>query len=882
MATEIWKSSAEAQGLSQAEISNVNSIIEQSGQLCDPGAIAYLAQTWSELPNAPTDAEILVQSRRDAIDFARSLSDKLPGARDVLIAAAIGTEIQRPIDGLDLAYMISSSEERPGFEEDFTSIMLGTDWAPSPPPSYEGSCELSQEVKTALTLLQRRRVLSAEEHNFNFTHPYLRAGAQALVVPDIPQDRISLLEQFQKALGCASPVTSLAAAQNLRWMRPAFQDHHATGLFELAKLGTRSKFPATRDSCFAFLVQFVAELPEELRDELPWIAEAMVFSLEQIDVNSGIGFISNNYNIFESPPTLEFVQPYLDAIESGSSVALDLALSKWILQALATEPQRLTLAVAERLLRADEATIRAFAAKCWISVNREDDEEALELIVRDRTPVMSACLLKAIADSWTTIEHSRRDRILSIIEDQLKVPVCASVLYARLVLFNRVEEFGKYPPWELFARLLPRALACMPHTIALRDGRLNAAVDQALKELSSSKMADTLEAWVNRTIRRAGSFTLDEFELSIAEPLLKLAANERRYRLISSLLAASDTGLRIVTISRLIESWTELTLREAVLVLSLLRSKEQDVLWLRAVALTTHGAPAPVLRWCIGQSAILPLDATEVEDLLGKKLFSACIYVHCGWPQPLWWYGTHHRSEKWADLVLEIAARPDHELHSLALIEVLSHQVGAASQLLSNLPQEALFDTYLAMLRFQSGTNANWSPGLWKIMVTRLLVDRDIDDLVAAIDPVIEGIIEDVNDIKRWLVDSPLAESIVTLVQNDLKALKVVDVLGVTLNAIDANRGEVATEKPRAAHMLRESIFEPFVAAVETCNPRLHRTWAHLKRIFSRSGCPEEMLSRIEEGRLRAFEKHKFVREAQVVFPAKPALTGWRDAEASG
>jgi len=879
VATEIWRSSAEAQGLSEATISAVDKIIEESDQLCEPGALAYLAQTWSELPNAPTDSEILAQSRRDAIDFARSLSEKHTGARSVLIAAAIGTEIHRPISEPDLAYMISSSEERPGFVEEFASISLGGDWNPASPPTYEAPSELSQQARAALTILQRRRVLWAEESDFNFTHPYLRAGAQALAVPDIPQDRALLLEQLQRGLGCASPITSLAAAQNLRWMRLAFQGHHGAGLFELAKLGTRSKFPATRDSCFAFLVQFVDELPQELRDDLPWIAEDMVISLEQIDVDSGIGFISSNYNFFETPPTLESVQPYLDAIEDGRSIALDLALSKRILQALAREPKQLTARAAERLLRADEATVRAFTANCWISTDRQDDEGILDLIARDRTPAMSARLLKALAHSWATLDPSRRERICSIIEDQLRVPSCASVLYTRLVLFNRVEEFGKSPPWELFARLLPRALDCMPHTIALRDGRLNAVVDDAMKQLPTSAMGDALEAWINRIIRRVDAFTLDEYELSVTEPLLELAANERRYRLVSALLAVRDTGLRLVTISRLIERWTELPLREAVLVLSSLRSGEQDLLWLKAVALTTHNAPAPVLRWCTDQSSILLMNATEVEQLLGKELFAACIYVHCGWPQPLWWYGTHHRSGKWADLVLDIATRPDHELHSLALIEVLSHQEDAVSELLSTLPQKSLFDTYLTLLRFQAGTNANWLPDAWKIMINRLLEDRDLGELTAAVDPVIEGVIESVFQIRLWLADCPLAGSVWKLVENDYKAAGVIDTLDVALSAIDAKRGELAAEQMRAADMLRQRIFEPFVSAIETYNPRLHRTWSDLKDALSRRDCPEEPLSRMEDGRLRAFEKHRRVRDTQAVWPAKPTLTGWRDAQ---
>ena len=231
------------------------------------------------------------------LTLPRSLSDKHTDARSVLIAAAIGTEIHRPISEPDLAYMISSSEQRPGFVEEVCVDFFGGRLEPPPllPPTRPPA---SYHSRRGLHLPYSKGAAfsGSEESDFNFTHPYLRAGAQALAVPDIPQDRALLLEQLQRALGCASPITSLAAAQNLRWMRLAFQGHHGAGLFELAKLGTRSKFPATRDSCFAFLVQFVDELPQELRDDLPWIAEDMVISLEQIDVDSGIGFISSNYN----------------------------------------------------------------------------------------------------------------------------------------------------------------------------------------------------------------------------------------------------------------------------------------------------------------------------------------------------------------------------------------------------------------------------------------------------------------------------------------------------------------------------------------------------------------------------------------------------------
>jgi len=880
VATEIWRSSAEAQGLSEAAIAAVEKIIEESEQLCEPGALAYLAQTWSELPDAPTDAEVLAQSRRDAVDFARSLSEKHPGARSVLIAAAIGTEIHRPIVELDLAYMTSSSEERPGFADEFSSITIGDSWEPPPPPSYENPCRLTEEASAALVVLQRRRVLGVDGDNYNFTHPYLRAGAQALAMPDIPADRELLLKQLQRGLGCASPITTLAAAQNLRWMRPAFKDRHEAHLFVLAKIGTRSRFPATRDSCFEFLVRFVDHLPQELRDDLPWMAENMVISLEQISVCSGVGFISSSYNPFESSPTLESVEPYLNAIEDGSSIALDLALSKRILQALETQPQALTSRAVERLLRADEATIRAFAAKCWISADRHGDEGILDLIARDRTPAMSTCLLKGLAESWNTLEHSRRDKICSIIEHQLEVTSCASVLYSRLVLFNRVEEFGNSPPWNLFARLLPKALECMPHTIALRDGRLNAAIDAALKKLDPSEVGNALEAWVNRIIRRVDSFTLDEFELNVSAPLLKLEANERRYNLIAALLDAGDTGLRIVTISRLISGWTGLSDREIDLVLSLLGSVEHDALWIRAVALTSKLVPAPVLVKCNAQNLALSLDAIEVEKLVGSELFSACVYVHCGWPQPLWWYATHHRSDKWDAILLDLSSKPEHQLHPLALIEILSYQESEAPEVLKLLPSECLFDTYLAMLRFQSGTNANWSPDLWKIIVDRLLKNRKIDDLVAAIDPVIEGVIERISEIGLWLPDSPLALPTLELVRADYKAMKALTALTPILAGIEDARAGLDADGVRDTEMLPQVVLEQFVAAIEKCNPRLYGTWSDWHSALSRRDCSEELLLRLEDGRMRAFEKNQRIRDAQAVWPEEPTLVGWRCARA--
>lgn len=233
VATEIWRSSAEAQGLSEATISAVDKIIEESDQLCEPGALAYLAQTWSELPNAPTDSEILAQSRRDAIDFARSLSEKHTGARSVLIAAAIGTEIHRPISEPDLAYMISSSEERPGFVEEFASISLGEIGTPPllpptrPPASYHSRRGLHLPYSKGAAFSGPKRVTSISRTPISVLEPrhwpyrtFHRTELSSLSnfregLVALPQSH--LLQQRRTFAGCGWPSKVTMVQASLSW-----------------------------------------------------------------------------------------------------------------------------------------------------------------------------------------------------------------------------------------------------------------------------------------------------------------------------------------------------------------------------------------------------------------------------------------------------------------------------------------------------------------------------------------------------------------------------------------------------------------------------------------------------------------------------------------
>jgi hypothetical protein len=564
----IWRETAEPQGVSAAGIARVEQLIGLEPSMRDPGALAYLAQTWSELPERPLDEEILLQARRDASDFARALMMQVPAIGDLLTASALATTASEAAADAELAFIVNGGGARPGLEPSWLVIALGGERRS--PPGYDVTPELESGQRFALETLQRRRVLEARDSRLNFTHPYLRAGAQTLVTPDIPLDRQRILGQVERALACASPVTSLAAARNLRWLRLALPDDGSDYLFEVARHGIRSLFPATRDCCFQFLVESADQLPDTLKEKLPRWSERVVVQLNDIDVANGIGFISEQPNWFTDASPIEEIQPYLIALDAGAPLGLDLSLSHRLLQTLDENPGALTLAAVRRFLRANEAVVRAAAARIWCRLPREDDADIFDRLDGDAAPAISLGLLDELVRSWDALDDPRRERILATLIAHARSPGCASVLFSRLVLFNRIEHFGERPPWRILMALMPIIIAHLPLSVAFENGRFNAVLDDALEAAPANSLSAVVEAWGTRLLLRLDRYILTEFELAIVEPLLAAVSADLRLPILRNLFAAADTGARVVTTRWLALEWDNISPAERAMLRELL------------------------------------------------------------------------------------------------------------------------------------------------------------------------------------------------------------------------------------------------------------------------------------------------------------------------
>lgn len=874
-AIAIWRAAAAAQGIAPAAVDRVTALIERNEQLREPGALAYLAQTFDGLPANAGDAEILFQARSDAVDFARALATTSAGSKAMLSAAALATTSGQAAAVPELAFIANGGAARPSFQPESFIIRLGAD--PRPAPGYVEPPLLAEGQVLAVDDLQRRRILEQSESGLNFTHPYLRTGAQALLRPEIPGDLDRLVEQVERSLACAHSSTSLAAARNLRWLRAAVPADARSSILEIARKGVRSLFPATRDACFAFLVDMADELSPSQRDHLPAWADRVSIGLEDIDVSDGIGFITDQPDMLVSASPLGEIQPYLSAIEAGEPLSLDLALGRRILLTLERHPQAMTAAVCRRFLRADEAVVRAAAASVWLARPRGGDEDIIEWLTHDLAPSISIAILNSVTHSWRALDAARREALTATLRAQATSPGCASVLLNRLVLFNRPEQYGVEPPWSLFADLMPTVVEHLPLSVSFQNGRLNAALDDALEALPAEALAPVVEAWAYRLQSRLPYRTLDEYELSIVEPLLAALRPDRRLPLLRDLLGVADTGARVVTMKWLVKYWDDLVADEHALLSGALAEGRADARWLAATVLTRSEPPAPLVRQLSGDPQLLDGTAEEIETALGTELFAACIRMYRGDPQPLWWYATHHSDNPtWPRIVRALARSPDHPLFREAFVEIAGFgDKGELRDLIDALPETALMRAFELLLQYKLGCTGFWRDKSWARLLERAEGAGMLDEMFDRIDAVSDGILEELRDTWRWLGEGPYGDRLLELYPRDTATFVELHRMEEICEMLLEGQGGHEPAEPEKIALIMRAFITNQVEKLEAEPCRLFETWDVLSRALRRNGGDPSLEARIAAGRMAALERHQTLRESHVDVTADIHLDGW-------
>ncbi len=779
----------------------VRNEIDTGTLVLEPGCLDYLAANHQRVSAPPTIDGLTRVARTDAAVLGRALASD--GYERLLTELALTTSAREPISFLELAFVggaggatLPSRSSNRG-----TFVTIGGPPPPvAPAPSYERRPELTMAERDAIESLERRRLLSINaEPAVGFAHPFYRAAAESLLDAATQGLAVSAVQALERGLFCLSPITSRATARNLDWAfdKLGSRPEASSALLNQAVGGLRSFYPATRDICFRFLVRRLGNLPAEMRNKLPhWVSTVTSVRLAELEWTNGQAHLPYGEHL-----GTDFIERYFSHVRR-QDVATELALLDAVdgfvsteraaraLGFLKDEPTAMTATMAGRLLSYDEGAIRAETVRVWLAVQRSDDDEILERVFADDHPSCAVAAYKGVLDGWGDLAPERRGRLLDGIAAMAGDPAAAVALMDRLVLFNRMEETGKTPPWTVFERLLPIVMGALPYNATFIDERLFAVARSSLEALPAASIVAICDRWIDWLQRNEDEGRLpSDFSLGAVDILLSATPNQPELRdgRVARLLVFHGTGATIRCIADLIDHWDMLTTEEQSAVLKCITMERPDRAWLQGTALTRDAVPCTVQTAILGPGFDLAVGADSLVSNVPPNLLGAAVHVFAGNPQPLWYLGVHHSGKSvWEPVIERLARMPEHPLFEVALEETaLTGNGTRVARIVEDVEATHAERVLDVLLRDKVGRNGDFMPEAWAALLA-LAPDSEAHERwlerMAAAAP---AFLDDLSDLTEWLTEERDLKPMLHRLKQDFDLLKLFEMVRIAFDPPD-------------------------------------------------------------------------------------------------
>lgn len=863
----------------------VQSALSTSALDLEPGCLLYLATNHHKLSAGATLPEIVRLAREDAQTLGRAL--KAEGLAALVTALAISTTPDLPVSPTELAFaMGAGGPDRPGKSTVIgKSISMGaeTTWGRRPEPQYDPLPELASGTDILVEMLESRRILEIRAGGlYAFTHPFYRAGSESLIDGATARAEKSALDTLGRTLLSLSPESSDAAARNLSWLYDRLDTPNGrAAVIEIAIDGLSSIFPRTRDDCFGFLVKRLTQLPSETQSHISkWVSAVTYFDIDDVEWLNGqpripagsMGGIIEG-DLFAKKRPWEEVKDIVRALDNAEATVISPEQAAAALTHLCHHPKKMTPSSAGRLLSYDVALIRAPSAATWLSVPRSDDDDLLDRIFGEEHPAVATEVLKAVLDVWGDCEPERRRKLQSGLVAMAHSPIAALAFIERLVLFDRIEETGDNPPWELFSELMSQVMKALPTGAVFREARLYNVLSEGLGHIPNEALMRIADHWIDLLHNSVRNRRLSDYMLGVTDILIEGTASEPSTRSgrVQRLLELPGTSARIRIVADLVQRWDLLTPAEQHALLQQLETPAEDLDWLRATAITRKSPPPEILALALpGEGLVAPSSPQPILNT-PTALLNAAVHVYTGWHPEVQYIGVYGGPDEiWHPVVAHFAQQASHPLFEVCWETMLSSddtvELSEAIKALGAEHAPRLFDIMLAR---NIRTTGDFLPKAWQSLFEVAADEQLIAQWIGLMAKAAPWVLDELTEVDEW-IPRAFIEQFLKHMEPDIRLMQLLQTLSrLSIGSADAD--DVATSySSNLADVLR--------MLLEAQPPRHWGTCGYIERrvrtLHIGSG---ELLAEIEVLRRKLLNE----REPRS-YPTYPPLDGWVVASGIG
>lgn len=775
---ELWTQECRTQEVPSPQAERIRNALLLGELDLEPGCLVHLAVNHAYLPPSCDLESIKRLARQDASSLAAAF--RAEGLASMAAALAVGTTPTTAIARTELAFALGSgAPDRPGKADVIgTMVSFGAKSKspiPLPDPAsvflYDIQPKLTDEQDVVLERLEIRRMIEIPGgKGYLFTHPSYRAGSELLVDAATERSTRSALATVARCLFSLSSGTANAAAVNLPWLYERLSTSAARdGLITIAIDGMKSMWPGAREKCLQFLARRFSKLTYEQRATISrgsWNVSA--FGRDEVEWANGQPFIPKPAGRvietvpFRASPSGAVVEKTLADLSDVSQVYVSAEAAADAAEFLSFNPERATAQIIGRLLSFELATlIRAPATEAWLSRPRENDEILLSRIFGEEQPAIVSAVFKATVGVWWDCIQDRRDFLQTGLVKMAGSPVAAYTLFGHLVKFERREETGERPPWQLFEALMPEVMNHLAILPTDQAAKLYTVMEEAIKHVESAVVLTIVDAWLAFVQDIAMRRPPNDYILGVINILLD--ATEKcpgdRVSRVESVLGVPGTGARIRVITDLVDRWSDLVAEERACVIGQLAAPSLDTNWLRAAAITRPQVPTEVQQAILPRGIDLNSSTKDLLRILPTDLLKALVRLYAT-DHPAIEYSASRRFDKtvWEPVLEAIAADAKHLCFRQALQYLINSRSSRLGALIASLGKEQSDLIFETLLDYVTHSGGDFLPEAWGALLGLDLDDEIRDEYFQRMADAAPMATESFNEIKMWVPEPYLRE----------------------------------------------------------------------------------------------------------------------------
>lgn len=567
----------------------------EAGLHLEAGCLLHLAASNDRLEDlSDLDAAVRL-AREDSKDLALSLREQ--GHAAVLQVLSVTTSPDSYCGEEELRFVLHGDDSEFNLAKADVSgvgVTFGAKLQLNEPchENYQNMSVLSDsDILTVSSLEMRRIIFENESGQHNFSHPFYRSAAKNTLNGSVTVEAKRLINYLKRGIFSLSSVVSKSAAGSIDWVFSAVKSPVRRGeIVAVAIEGLDSRYLATRDQCFAFLLDHIEYLNADQADFSRWVSKVSWLKLNHVLWEKGEAVLppgktlTLESRLFETY-AWEEVEVAFVALK-GSTVSAVSSESAWkVICYLESRAGTLSKIMLLRLLSYDLGLMRAGASKLWLSVDRQEDADALQRIFSDRHPAVVHAALEAVIANWQKLSCERRTQLLGLLKENAQGPVPAVVMMPTL-LQEQVDE-------AVLAALLPSVLRALPWGVRINAAKLFGRVSAVVGRLSMPELLEVIDGWIDLLEGLVVKAFPSDFLMGVAQIILDGITDSPVLRLsrLSRLASLPSTVARIRLVVELVNNWQMLCSEERTFLASVIAKTCSDQKWLQAAAVTRSAVP---------------------------------------------------------------------------------------------------------------------------------------------------------------------------------------------------------------------------------------------------------------------------------------------------